>query len=104
MEIKPCPFCGSDRTYLTRSEVSQYRYWCECDNCKAQGPHQHEFQDAVGAWDDIARRGNYLNALYLIAHGYHETLEGGVYIDRDEMQEIAKEAFRHEEYPSRPPD
>ena len=39
MEIKPCPFCGSRKTSLTRSEVSMRRYWVECEVCRAQGPH-----------------------------------------------------------------
>ena len=54
MEIKPCPFCSSTNVGLTRSEVSKRRYWVECEDCRAQGPHHHEHQDAVEAWNIVS--------------------------------------------------
>ena len=53
MKVKPCPFCASRKTGLTRSEVSMRRYWVECEDCRAQGPHHHEAQDAIDAWNIV---------------------------------------------------
>ena len=40
MEIKPCPFCGSESVYIRQRHVRIRNYWMvfvQCDFCKAQG-------------------------------------------------------------------
>ena len=46
-ELKPCPFCGSDRVMITRPIT--WQAWCA--NCKAIGPWKVEKQDAIAAWN-----------------------------------------------------
>ena len=53
MTIKPCPFCGSADTGLTRNEVARGRYYVECGECQAQGPHVNDLDKAVDAWNVV---------------------------------------------------
>jgi Lar family restriction alleviation protein len=53
MEIRPCPFCGSADTGLTRNEVARGRYYVECGECQAQGPHVNDLDKAVDAWNVV---------------------------------------------------
>lgn len=53
MKVKPCPFCGSMDTGLTRNEFSTGRYYVECGKCRAQGPHVNDLDKAVDAWNVV---------------------------------------------------
>ena len=53
MTIKPCPFCGSIDTGLTRNEFSTGRYYAECGKCMAQGPHVNDMDKAIDAWNIV---------------------------------------------------
>ena len=53
MEIKPCPFCGSMDTGMTRNEFSTGRYYAECGKCRAQGPHVNDMDKAIDAWNIV---------------------------------------------------
>ena len=92
MEIKPCPFCGMKHVGLTRSEVAKRRYWVECENCMSQGPHTHDAEDAVEAWNDMHRKDAMLLTLYLIADGRDNYKNP---MSREDMQNMAKGAIEH---------
>lgn len=53
-KIKPCPFCGSEKVYLTGNK----KYWVVCGKCGAEGPTLHVLWDykgpAIKAWNTRA--------------------------------------------------
>lgn len=52
-EKKPCPFCGSERTYLQKyADVQGDLYVVKCWGCEAEGPPSRAFQDyAIERWN-----------------------------------------------------
>ena len=41
IELKPCPFCGSDNLELVHGDGDERvaeSAWVDCDSCKAEGP------------------------------------------------------------------
>ena len=51
-ELKPCPFCGSDKPYVSESDDGMARWVC-CPDCDADGPPIHWKFDGT---HDEARR------------------------------------------------
>lgn len=60
VELKPCPFCGSDN--VTLDEVGDAQAMCgpayqvHCPDCNAYGPFGR-YPDAVDGWNDCDGRG-----------------------------------------------
>lgn len=53
--VKPCPFCGSERVYVSRG-TNTGESSIICDNCMAEGPIKKmelfdEHQNAFEAWN-----------------------------------------------------
>lgn len=46
-ELKPCPFCGSDKIRLTNWGL--YRCWCV--NCLAKAADEISEKEAIKAWN-----------------------------------------------------
>lgn len=53
MEIKPCPFCGSD--YLSAPEWSNKSY-VRCGKCHAHGPDGKDREEAIERWNAAPRK------------------------------------------------
>lgn len=53
MEIKPCPFCGSD--YLSVPEWSNKSY-VRCGKCHAHGPDGKDEENAIERWNSALRK------------------------------------------------
>lgn len=47
-ELKPCPFCGSDRITV---QYFYFRPYIICDKCHAQIPCYNTYPDAKEAWN-----------------------------------------------------
>lgn len=46
-ELKPCPFCGSDKII-----ISNWGMWrCWCSNCLAKADDMIRKKDAIEAWN-----------------------------------------------------
>ncbi len=53
-EIKPCPFCGSEKNRIDMD--MDFRLQIKCENCGAMGPPAENLHDAAWAWN--RRQGN----------------------------------------------
>ena len=51
IELKPCPFCGSE-AFIKRSYGNDYS-WIMCSNyeCHIDGPHKPTVKSAIKAWN-----------------------------------------------------
>jgi len=49
MEIKPCPFCGSDG--FNGTTITFYYVYCGNPKCNMFGPNKKTEQDAINAWN-----------------------------------------------------
>lgn len=47
-ELKPCPFCGSERVNVAEIVGD---FFAVCGNCGAQGKQRATISDAIGAWN-----------------------------------------------------
>lgn len=55
MEIKPCPFCASNRVKLHQN--FDYVY---CENCGARGSYfDGHPDDAISAWNRVAKKSSF---------------------------------------------
>ena len=52
-ELKPCPFCNSDRTWLGKDSIKGH-WRVVCDGCAAQGPIEQSLQysNAKKLWNN----------------------------------------------------
>lgn len=48
-ELKPCPFCGDQKTVMLQ-HMAQFSY-VECGECCATGSHEVVDEDAIDAWN-----------------------------------------------------
>lgn len=48
-QLKPCPFCGSEKILQASSGYDTYYYMC--DGCGAEGPAWNSIRGARGAWN-----------------------------------------------------
>ena len=49
-ELKPCPFCGSDKIIV--EHIHRVRYGCRCDNCDTvQDPNARTESEAIAKWN-----------------------------------------------------
>ena len=51
--IKPCPFCGEDRS-LHVPVIEVYRHWVVCGACDAEGPKRSTSEQAISSWNRIS--------------------------------------------------
>ena len=55
-ELKPCPFCGADYTWLrVFTWTVTGRYYVFCDKCKCDGPPSLYKEKAVERWNNALR-------------------------------------------------
>lgn len=52
MEIKPCPFCGSEKLYTDEGLFKKYVF---CRNCHAYGPSGDTVEEALRLWNHAPR-------------------------------------------------
>lgn len=52
MEIKPCPFCGSEELYADNGFLKKYVF---CRNCHAYGPSGETEEEAIRLWNHAPR-------------------------------------------------
>lgn len=50
MELKPCPFCGSENVNID-ADIDDYWYWVYCQECETRGPISTVGLDAIEAWN-----------------------------------------------------
>jgi len=58
IELKPCPFCGSDATFMGGNNPNDLYYWVDCTNvelCGAEIPGRTTKEKAAKLWN---RRSN----------------------------------------------
>lgn len=51
IEIKDCPFCGSDLVFLTNYGQYDCFYEIRCKICTARGPSRYNGKDALKFWN-----------------------------------------------------
>lgn len=49
-EVRPCPFCGSERLMLANGSNSA---WVSCRNCLTMGPSCESAEEAVKTWNSV---------------------------------------------------
>lgn len=55
MNLKPCPFCGSDDVYIgTVGEPNRAErcFCCGCNDCDLRTPLFETFDETVAFWDE----------------------------------------------------
>lgn len=52
-KLKPCPFCGSDKVFVSKFQTNffQERYSVICEDCQSHGKNCKNEQDAAEAWN-----------------------------------------------------
>jgi len=50
-ELKPCPFCGSEKVFINDEVLG---FLVECKECCTEGPYSHEKQEAIDRWNQRA--------------------------------------------------
>ena len=58
MEIKPCPFCGSENLSVKSWEGGGYIGYIICNNCEAYGPSATDEEKAIRLWNHAPRVGD----------------------------------------------
>lgn len=53
IDLKPCPFCGSDRVFLCEREDI---YKMVCLNCLATGPEYRNISGCIRKWNKAIRK------------------------------------------------
>lgn len=56
MEIKPCPFCGSDSKLRVSGPAFSDERYVVCDNCDTYGPSGESTEDAIKLWNAAPRK------------------------------------------------
>lgn len=52
MEMKPCPFCGSDAKPVERKNpMSKWKWSVDCSSCGMSGPVEASQVAAIAAWN-----------------------------------------------------
>lgn len=56
-ELKPCPFCGGlpDKTPQSVGYARNEEFCIWCQPCLVEGPHKHNEQEAIKAWNTRAK-------------------------------------------------
>ena len=54
-ELKPCPFCGCNKTYSWHIGHYDKPWIVECCRCQAQGPHSDTEDEAFKLWNRRVR-------------------------------------------------
>lgn len=56
-ELKPCPYCAPNRTYLYVEDPQVRKaYFCvTCDGCGMTGPMREDKNEAIDAWNALPR-------------------------------------------------
>jgi Lar family restriction alleviation protein len=49
IEIKACPFCGSLKVWICRT--NEYACWVRCGECGADAPSAAKREDAIDIWN-----------------------------------------------------
>ena len=71
--MKPCPFCGSDDSYLacwtveSGGDYYHYEYARSCRNCGAKGPNKITTAGAIEQWNFRHQQAALLEALEYLA-------------------------------------
>ena len=53
MELRNCPFCGSDKVDVITEDEYGYYWWVGyCDDCQCFGPKAKMKPEAVEKWND----------------------------------------------------
>lgn len=90
-ELKPCPFCGNDKSRLigTASMGTSYRRWCK--KCNAMGPNTDGMRgkDGEQAWN--TRTTTKQQDIYKICHQWK-----ACGIESDEAMEKIYDCFKLE--------
>lgn len=50
-ELKPCPFCHSQRLRIIEYQQRGIRFIVECISCTANGPQALELPEVIVAWN-----------------------------------------------------
>lgn len=50
IELKPCPFCGSENVIFVNSSVG-FGMWVSCNDCETVGPTCQTKEEAERAWN-----------------------------------------------------
>lgn len=50
VELKICPFCGSNN--LDKNTTNENAYWIECKECTGQTMHGISWEEAVDNWNE----------------------------------------------------
>ena len=56
-ELKPCPFCGGKASVMRYHHINNASY-CYCTSCKVRMPNMLTKEDAIAAWNRMAKDGN----------------------------------------------
>lgn len=54
MKLKPCPFCGEQKSLSCKNDynrTSMFRYFIYCPECNAEGPARDTKRKAVNNWN-----------------------------------------------------
>ena len=49
MKIRTCPFCGSTKVEICRT--NEFACWVRCAECGADAPSAAKREDAIGIWN-----------------------------------------------------
>lgn len=55
MNIEPCMFCGGEAVCSYCHSVQFYFVQCEDITCQGTGPNEDTEEQAITAWNDVAR-------------------------------------------------
>lgn len=50
-DLKPCPFCGTDKVAVCQSERTDPVFWVECIRCNAEAQPSTDKAKAIAAWN-----------------------------------------------------
>lgn len=50
-ELKPCPFCGADESFLSTVKIGEERYMVMCSDCGGRGGSCETEDEAEEAWN-----------------------------------------------------
>ena len=50
-ELKPCPFCGSEKINIWNCNDKSDSAWCQCESCLASTSVEETEEEAIEAWN-----------------------------------------------------